>query len=223
MTEPEFDRYAQDYDRVLGDSLPSGMNEDGYFAEYKVRLMGHRLSADKVKRVLDFGCGAGRGLPYLDKYFPKAELWGYDVSPASLAIAAGQAPRARLVSELPGDGTTFDAIVAANVFHHIPKGERLDALVSCRQLLAPGGSLFLFEHNPYNPVTRLVFERCPFDADAEMLTLRNALELAKLAGYSRESHGFTLFFPKPLAMLRPLENWLRWLPLGAQYFVQMAR
>jgi len=30
---------------------------------------------------------------------------------------------------------------------------------------------------------------------------------------------YCLFFPQQLAALRPLEKYLRWLPMGGQYFV----
>jgi len=82
--------------------------------------------------------------------------------------------------------------------------------------------MFLFEHNPFNPLTRWIFERCPFDVDAEMLNLRSALEMSRDAGFKSEQHGYTLFFPRQLAFLRRIEPWLKRLPLGAQYYVQMA-
>ena len=84
MNKPEFDQYAEQYDRLVGEAIPESLNEDSYFAEYKIALMATRLNAKKTGRILDFGCGAGRSLPYLDQYFPEAELWGYDVSPVSL-------------------------------------------------------------------------------------------------------------------------------------------
>ncbi len=223
MTKPEFDQYAEGYDRVLGESIPEGLNEDSYFAEYKVALMAARLGEKRPARILDFGCGAGRSLPYLEKHFPEAELWGYDVSPASLKVASGRVPRAKLFSDWSAiTGIHFDAIIAANVFHHIPPEQRQSALAQCHDALAVGGQMFLFEHNPYNPATRWIFERCPFDADAEMLNLKTALALTAQAGFSTEQHGYTLFFPRPLAFLRGLEPWLIRLPLGAQYYVQMA-
>lgn len=223
MKKPEFDQYADEYDRILGATIPDGLNEDGYFAEYKVALMAMRLQGRKVARILDFGCGAGRGLPALEKHFPNAEIWGYDVSHASLKVAASRMPRAQLVSDWSIlCNTRFDAIIAANVFHHIPLGQRLSALTRCRAVLSAEGQMFLFEHNPYNPLTRWIFERCPFDAEAEMLDLKTALSLASQAGYRAEQHGYTLFFPRQLAYLRGLEPWLKRLPLGAQYYVQMA-
>lgn len=224
MTKPEFDRYADEYDRTLGEAIPDGLNEDGYFAEYKIALMATRLRGRETMRILDFGCGAGRSLPYLEKYFPFAEIWGYDVSPASLKVASSRRSRTVLFSDWNELGSTqFDVIVAANVFHHIPLDQRLPALTRCRTVLRPEGQMFLFEHNPYNPLTRWIFERCPFDVDAEMLNLKTAIRLVSQAGYRSEIHGYTLFFPRQLAFLRGLEPWLQRLPLGAQYYVQMAR
>ena len=224
MDKPEFDQYAGQYDRILGEAIPEGLNEDSYFAEYKIALMAARLKGRNPIHILDFGCGAGRSLPYLDQYFPKAELWGYDVSPASLKVAAERVPRAKLFLDWSAVASMrFDVIVAANVFHHIPSAQRPQALAQCYEALVAGGQMFLFEHNPFNPATRWIFERCPFDADAEMLSLRTALDLARKAGFLSERHGYTLFFPRPLAFLRRLEPWLIRIPLGAQYYIQMAK
>lgn len=32
-------------------------------------------------------------------------------------------------------------------------------------------------------------------------------------------YGYTMFFPDSLNFFRPIEKYLRWLPLGAQYYV----
>lgn len=224
MAKSEFDQFARNYDRVLGDSIPEGLNEDGYFAEYKVALMSNCLKDHHPRRILDFGCGAGRSLPYLHRYFPNAELWGFDVSENSLKVAHDHAPTAHLFSDwAQAANVQFDAIIAANVFHHIPLEYRQQALQRCHQALDTKGRMFLFEHNPLNPATRWIFERCPFDVDAEMLSLKTALELTKHAGFPSEQHGYTLFFPRPLAFLRGLEPYMKRLPLGAQYYVQMEK
>lgn len=224
MSKPEFDQYAGQYDRVLGETIPGYLNEDGYFAEYKIALMAARLSDKRPLNILDFGCGEGRSLPYLEQYFPKAELYGYDLSSASLEIAFTRTPRAKLFSNW-GEiaNMRFDAIIAANVFHHIPIEQHQVALAQCRKVLAEGGQMFLFEHNPFNPATRWIFERCPFDADAKMLSLGMARDLSRKAGFKSEQHGYALFFPRQLAFLRWIEPFLKHLPLGAQYYVQMAK
>lgn len=223
MDKAEFDRYAGDYDRLLGQTIPDALNEDGYFAEYKIALMAARLRGSSTARVLDFGCGEGRSLPYLAKHFPDSEIWGYDVSPASLDAALHRAPWAHLFSDWGSLGDVrFDAIIAANVFHHIPANQRLSALTTCRAALSGRGQMFVFEHNPYNPLTRWIFERCPFDQHAEMIPLKTARSLAMQAGYKSEQHGYTLFFPRQLSFLRRWERFLNGLPLGAQYYVQLA-
>lgn len=224
MNKPEFDQYAEQYDRVLGEAIPECLSEDSYFSEYKIALMAARMSGGKAGRILDFGCSAGRSLPYLDQYFPEAELWGYDVSPASLKVAAERVPRVRLFSDWDAiAGIRFDAIIAANVFHHIPLEQRQEALARCYDSLVADGQMFLFEHNPLNPVTRWIFDHCPFDVDAEMLSLKTVLDLTGKAGFRSEQHGYTLFFPRPLAFLRRLEPWLIRLPFGAQYYIQAVK
>lgn len=224
MSKPEFDQYAEQYDRVLNETIPEGLNEDSYFAEYKIALMARRLSNKSPARILDFGCGAGRSLSHLASHFPSSEVWGFDVSPASLEVAATREPRAKLFSDWHAIADIqFDAIIAANVFHHIPTDQRQLTLSQCRDALTAKGNIFLFEHNPYNPATRWVFERCPFDSDAEMLSLKTAMDLSLQVGLNTEQYGYTLFFPRPLACLRSIEPWLRLIPLGAQYYVQLAK
>jgi len=223
MSDPLFDQYAEQYDQILGESISEDADGCAYFAEYKIALSAKLLAGTTVRRILDFGCGAGRSLPYLSRYFPHSELWGYDPSEKSIDIARQRAPSAILFSEWErASGTGFDLIIAANVLHHIPPEHRQSALSRCHARLAAGGQMILFEHNPYNPATRWVFERCPFDADAEMLSLGTALRLAADSGFRPVASGYSLFFPRPLAFLRPIEPLLKRLPLGAQYYLQMA-
>ena len=95
----------------------------------------------------------------------------------------------------------------------------MEALGYCLERLRPGGRLFVFEHNPYNPVTRHLVNTCPFDADAVLLTRAETVSLLKAAGFEPSAAAYCLFFPQMLAVFRPLEAWLGWLPLGGQYFV----
>lgn len=222
--QPEFDRYADRYESDLRASMPPAFLEDRYFAEYKVLYVTRRLRVRKPPAVLDFGCGIGRSLTLFGEHLPGAELWGFDVSPESIRMAQERAPGARVTSDLHDlpEGR-FDVVFAANVFHHIPLSERLNALRACARLLSREGSVFLFEHNPLNPVTSHVFERCPFDEGAIMLPRKESLELARAAGLRVAHRAYTLFFPRPLAVLRPLEKVLAWLPLGAQYCLELKK
>jgi SAM-dependent methyltransferase len=219
----EFDKFAKSYDQVLLESMPEGMAEDGYFARYKVDLMAKRMRGRAVESVLDFGCGVGRSLGFIREAFPMARITGFDESPRSIELAK-QASDAFLTSEWEAAcGEPFDCIFAANVFHHVARGERVAWLERCGRALSARGRLFWFEHNPLNPVTRRVFERCPFDADASMIGRGEALGLMKDAGLHATRTGYTLFFPRPLAFLRPFEPMLRRVPLGAQYYIEAGK
>lgn len=219
----EFDPYARSYDEVLGAALGTG-GEVERFAGYKVDELAHHLRGSRVRRVLDFGCGVGRSLPFLAAAFPQAEVWGFDPSAESAASARQRAPGARVVSGWRDvEEASFDCVLAANVLHHVPPDAREAELARCRTLLAPGGSLFVFEHNPFNPLTRRVFERCPFDRDAEMIRPEVLVDLGGRAGLVLRRRGYTLFLPFRGRAVAALHRALGWLPLGAQYYVQFVR
>ncbi|MBL0061963.1 MAG: class I SAM-dependent methyltransferase [bacterium] len=124
--------------------------------------------------ILDFGCGTGKNLKHLRKHFPKAVLFGTDISQDSLDIAA----KLNLDSckldyfdgeTLPYKAPMFDMILAVNVFHHIPFELHEGLLAGLRKTLNPDGVFVLFEQNPINPITRKIVRECPFDKDARLL------------------------------------------------------
>jgi 2-polyprenyl-3-methyl-5-hydroxy-6-metoxy-1,4-benzoquinol methylase len=217
----EFDEFAQAYDQTLKAALPAGMDEDQYFARYKIDFLVAATRNRTVKSILDFGCGAGRSLEYLEGAFPRASLSGYDPSSESIRLASQRVATATLTTQWQDIAQhAFDVVLVANVFHHVPSNEISTWLGSCRKILAPQGRIFVFEHNPFNPVTRYVFERCPFDVDAKMIPRRELIDMGLGAGLKVASTRYTLFFPKPLKIFRPLERWMGWLPIGAQYCVE---
>ena len=220
----EFDEFADSYDKTLRAAIPAGLEEDEYFARYKVDFMARAAEGRAASRILDFGCGAGRSLQHLAGAFPQASIFGYDPSAESVRLAAERHPAAQVRSDWDAiAGERFDLIFVANVFHHIPRNEIAAWLERCGKILGPTGRVFVFEHNPWNPLTRYVFEHCPFDVDAKMIARGELRELGKQARLDVTSTAFTLFFPKPLKFMRPLERWLKWLPLGAQYCVEFGR
>lgn len=220
----DFDSFAGSYDRLLDEAIPAGLSENEYFARYKIDLIARLSGSASTRRVLDFGCGSGRSLVCLRRAFPEAKISGYDPSSRSLELAAKALPDATLTDDWASlEPGTFDCVLAANVLHHVPVAERVATLSRCASLLSPAGALHVFEHNPRNPVTRRVFERCVFDRDAHMIDRSDMFSLGREAGLRVLSTRFTLFFPRQLALFRPLEGWLGKVPLGAQYFVQFVR
>ena len=99
------------------------------------------------KRVLDFGCGAGRVLRhFLDEASGGAELWGCDTHEPSVRwVEAHLCPplRVALTGAAPplpwGDGT-FDLVWAVAVFTHLTDSWAA-WLVELHRILAPGGLL----------------------------------------------------------------------------------
>lgn len=77
----------------------------------------------------------------------------------------------------------------------------------------------MFEHNPFNPLTRHAVNTCPFDANARLISARQMRRRFHDAGFDVASIRYRIFFPGCLRRLRPLERLLTWCPLGAQYAV----
>ena len=113
----------------------------------------------------------------------------------------------------------FDLAFTNGVFHHIPPDQRTEAVRLVFESLKPGGVFAFWENNRWNPAVHWVMSRVPFDQDAQMLFPHQARRLLRQAGLKvlRTDHLF--FFPARLAALRPLERWLRRVPLGGQYLV----
>lgn len=217
----DFDKHAKSYSDDLERSIPVGFRTIEYFSTYKVKLA-RRIVDIPPARVLDFGCGIGQCSLHLAKEFPQSEIIGFDVSEDSLNIARTSVPQAKFTNDWnEARAKKFDLIFTSNVFHHIDPGEQLLWLGRLKTALNPGGTVVIFEHNPINPLTRIVFKRCIFDQDATMIGQSKFLELAKTAGFGSRSSKYTLFFPGSLKFLAPLEKFLGWLPLGAQYYLAL--
>jgi SAM-dependent methyltransferase len=214
----DFDQYSSSYDEMLSKQQSFFARERGYFHESKIAHL-RSIARQEVRNVLDFGCGVGGALPFLRAAFPDAAVHGYDPSDDSLSVARGKYPWANLVNGECLPGQHFDVIYMACVMHHIPPPEWQHSLRQAADLLAPGGTLAIFEHNPWNPVTRWLVRRCPFDADAVLLTRRQLISLFHSCGLSVSRSDYFLVFPESLRALVPLERLMRHLPIGGQYFV----
>jgi len=222
----DFDDYSANYDELLHESTKLYADDAEYFAKYKVNLIQQaaRKNGIVVRRVLEYGCGTGRNIGYLCSAFPGAEIVGTDVSADSLRVAKQNHPAQQFEVEAPGlELGGFDLIFVASVFHHIPPAVRSEAMATLARRLAPLGVLDVFEHNPYNPVTRRIVSTCPFDADAVLLKPDELRRLFESAGLRLQQKTFCLFVPPRLKLLLPLEKYLGWLPLGGQYWISAGR
>ena len=82
----------------------------------------------------------------------------------------------------------------------------------------------MIEHNPINPVTRLIVSRTPVDADAILLPAREASQLAVGAEMPPLQQDYFLYFPQVLyRYLGGVEAALAKVPLGGQYALFSAK
>jgi len=227
---PEFDRHAATYDGGLDNPLKRMMGDADSFIAVKARWLLRRepgLRAGGVS-LLDYGCGAGDLMRVLAGLGGRASFTGCDVStgmlaeaaarwPATLGPAPALAPQAG--ARTPFADRQFDVATISAVLHHVPVPERPAVYAELGRVLRPGGRLYVFEHNPRNPLVRHVIARTPIDENAILLDAREVrYGLLDTARYELETD-YLMFMPPGLAFLAPIDRTLAWLPLGAQYVV----
>lgn len=214
----EFDRHAEDYVKALDSCVAFTGGDSSAWARYKAAYLRAVLGRDFAGKVLDYGCGVGLLSGAILDEMPRARVDGFDVSAASTErISPELRARARFTTDLSQVGGDYDLIILANVLHHVEPPARPALLKDLSSRLARGGRLAVFEHNPFNPVTRYIVDTCEFDEDAVILTRRETLDLLRDAGLSGLIGDYIAFFPSFLAALRPMEAYLGWCPLGAQH------
>lgn len=222
----EFDKYAENYDSILNNTLSDVINIDGdYFSEYKIKELLDFCKEKKLRpiKILNFGCGTGKSEEFFIKYFPHSKIYGYDVSKESINIAKKRRLKKtyfftlRARQELKDD--FFDIIFISNVFHHIDHALHLEIFENLYKKLKKGASLVIFEHNTLNPLTLKIVRECELDKEASLLSYWYTKKKLNLAEFKDINVRFILFIPPILKKLLFLEKFLRWLPIGAQYYV----
>ncbi|MEL7035584.1 MAG: methyltransferase domain-containing protein [Cyanobacteria bacterium J06592_8] len=108
--------------------------------------------APREIRVLDVACGTGRTLKSIRATFPKASLYGIDLSPAYLRKAN------QLLCEIPGElpqlvqgnaekmpyvDNYFHGITSVFMFHELPPEARQNVIDDCFRVLTPGGTFVI--------------------------------------------------------------------------------
>ena len=220
----EFDTFAADYDAALNEGLSVSGEDKNYFARGRIEWLRRCLSrlGFSPRRILDFGCGTGSATPFLLEAFPDCEVLGVDVSARSVEVARekhGMARAAFCTMSIYRPDASFDLAFCNGVFHHIPLAERAGTVQYVRDTLKPGGLFALWENNPWNPGTRYVMSRIPFDRNAITLSAPESRRLVRSGGFDVRRTDFLFIFPRVLKWLRPMERLVHKLPMGTQYMV----
>jgi SAM-dependent methyltransferase len=217
MTDPspaKFDAYVDSYDRLHAANVSITGEDTDYFARYKVDCL-KRKGVPPTARLLDFGCGIGNVTCKLVEAF--SDVHGYEPSERSAEKARERVPNVTVYDDIAAvPAGSFSAAMLSGVLHHVPPAEREQVMTQVLEKLAPGGRVFVFEHNPYNPLTRRAVNTCEFDDDAILLPPRELRRLLSGVGFRDVALDYIVFFPKPLAFMRFLEPKLHWLVAGAQ-------
>lgn len=225
---PEFDSVALNYDHLLNAGLSATGETKEFFARGRVTRLRQRLTelGHRAQAVLDFGCGPGSTTPLLRTLLGAERVIGLDVSEGLLEVARRESndPAVTFVTPdcLPPD-LRVDVVYCNGVFHHIAPAERSKYVRCIRRVLRPNGILALWENNPWNPGTRFVMSRIPFDRTASLLTPSSSVSLLRQNGFTALGVDYAFIFPRALKVLRPLEASLSRWPLGGQYQVLARR
>ena len=222
---PQFDRYRDTYEEEIGQAVAFSGRSLEFFTDVKTRRLldvarRHVGEPDSL-RALDVGCGTGVTDRHLSTEF--RSLHGTDISPAMVERATEANPDVTYEvydgNRLPYDDDSFDLTFTICVVHHVPPSSWERFLGELRRVTRPDGAVVVFEHNPLNPLTRLVVSRCSFDEDAVLLRPSKLQALLRTTGLEPLEASYLLFFPWQSKLLDRVEQRLRRFPLGAQYFV----
>jgi SAM-dependent methyltransferase len=225
----EFDRYSKDYQASVAHPVRSLLESGGEneFLRAKARWIDHWWSVTRrpaAARVLDYGCGTGQLTGYLHDLRPDWSYSGADPSSGMIDAARATAPWADFTmlgpERAPFGGRVFDLTLMSGVCHHVPWEDWERTFAQVRSALAPRGTLLIFEHNPFNPLTQIVVRSTPIDRNATMRTARFVTKALERFGFQVEARRYMHFFPPRLRALQAAERGLAWLPLGSQYLVE---
>lgn len=224
----EFDAYADDYESALDKGISISGEKKDYFASQRVSWLAKCLIWSNLKpaKILDFGCGTGTSTPFLLSLEGCQKVTGIDISHKSIVQAKKQYG-SKFSEFLTLDEYTsyqeYDLAFCNGVFHHIPLNQRVSTASLVFNSLKKGGFFAFWENNPWNPGTRYIMKKIPFDRDAITLNVNEAVNLLKSVGFDILSKSFLFYFPRSLSVLRFMEPYMTQIPLGAQYMVLCKR
>ncbi len=101
----------------------------------------------KKSKVLEIGCGSGRGSQLIQTHFSPKKIIGIDLDPKMIAIAKKSNGSDKIdfqvadVTHLPFESNTFDAVFDFGIIHHVPNWK--NAIEQIYRVAKPEGLLVL--------------------------------------------------------------------------------
>lgn len=158
-------------------------------------LMAKRWELEKVKSVLDVGCGLGHWGRLVAKFLPKdAKLTGIDREEKWIQGAAERVKdepgmftyQIGSAEEIPFEDNSFDLVTCQTVLLHVK-----DANVAVKEMLRvlkPGGLIACVE--PNNIANELLFDSCSVDDKVEEIARSVKFHLLCERGAEKQGLGF---------------------------------
>lgn len=225
VDKSEFDAYRTTYKDTVNQSISfSGLDVDFFTRVKAVRLLDllrEKVGDPRNLSILDVGCGVGTYHPLLGADIGK--ITGID--PSLECVMEGQSKNPHVDyrhydgDRMPFPDDTFDASFAICVMHHVPVQQWPTFSREMVRVTRPGGLVVVFEHNPFNPLTRRAVNTCPFDADAVLLKKSETTRHFRSAGLKDIEGRYILTIPALSTFSRKIDDVFGSIPLGAQYFV----
>ena len=141
--------------RVSGSSDPDFFRADGQrtYADFVAAVERHG-GLERVRRMLDWGCGCGRVTAHFLADGNVPEIHGTDIDGEATNWCAQAFPKGAFQQSppyppLPFPEAHFDLIVAYSVFTHLARDVQKDWLAELRRVLAPGGLLLATVHGEF--------------------------------------------------------------------------
>lgn len=170
---------------VSGDSGESVWNPSRYlaFASERTRPFADLLSRvnhPDARRIIDYGCGPGNGMPVLRHFWPAAHITGIDSSAEMLQTAQQRTADDAEITYQRADIRTFapaepaDLVVSNAALQWLPEHRKL--LPKIQRHIAPGGVLAVqVPGNFTNPSHRLLYELAQRSPYAEYIASETLL------------------------------------------------
>lgn len=116
------------------------------FARAKLAPAFQHNNFDRIKRVLDVGCGPGTNC----QYFHHTDYTGFDINPGYIRFAKERYRRNFLVQDVctfepQADEERFDFVLVNSLLHHLNDDQSLQILGQICKLLSPDGFVHIVE------------------------------------------------------------------------------
>ena len=218
----EFDQHAADYEK----KIPRLSGSNGFAIQKVAKMAELRADNDQIETILDFGCGIGLCSELLLETYKSANVICADTSSLSLERLRQRISNQRLTTHhiesdaLEVSSNSVDIALAACVLHHIARQDRQLWVDQVVEALKPGGELFIFEHNPWNPVTQLIVKTSPLDRGVRLLRPREVTRLLSSPSLKVDKVSYQLILPPNSFLSQFTDRLLHRLPLGTQFVVR---